>query len=113
MSAKKSGDSPQDIGGDLSKFNGSLAELFRAQTPVQHWEYQQHGLACLLCGTGRIRAAEFRRSVEHLPGAALKKKTYYEKWAAATANVLLERGLISQPELDSALGQPHEAAKLW
>ena len=111
MEGHKLVDNPQDIGGDLSKADAGLAELFRSEKPVQLWEYQQHGLSCLLGGTGHFSAAEFRRSVEYLPQAALDKKTYYEKWAAATANLLLERGLVSQSELDAALGQPHEPAQ--
>ncbi len=105
-------DNPQDIGGDLSKVDANLAELFRSEKPVQYWEYQQHGLSCLLDGAGHFTAGEFRRSVEHLPQAALSKKTYYEKWAAATANLLLEHNLVSQSELDAALGQPHEPAEV-
>ena len=112
MAGRVAVDSPQDIGGDLSKQDANLADLFRSEKPVQYWEYRQHGLACLLQGAGHFTAGEFRRSVEYLPQAALKKKTYYEKWAAATANLLLERGLVSQAELDYALGQPHEPSQV-
>lgn len=103
-------DSPQDIGGKLEKTDGNLADLFQSQKPVQHWEFQQHALACLLVGAGHIVSGQFRRSVEHLPQAALDTKSYYEKWAFATANVLLERGVITLPDLEAALGQPQQPA---
>ena len=103
-------DRTQDLGGKLDRASESLQDLFQAHKPVQHWEFQQHGLACLLVGSGHIRSGEFRRSVEYLPQAALDTKSYYEKWAFATANVLLERGVITRPELDAALGQPQQPA---
>lgn len=103
-------DSPQDLGGQLEKSDGNLADLFKTQKPVQYWEFQQHALACLLVGTGHVRSGEFRRSVEHLPQAALDKRSYYEKWAFATANVLSERGLITLADLEAALGQPKQPA---
>ncbi|KAK9864999.1 hypothetical protein WJX84_002599 [Apatococcus fuscideae] len=83
MAARTAVDSPQDLGGKLDKARA-----------------------------GYVRSGEFRRSVEYLPQAALECKSYYEKWAFATANVLLERGLISQAELDAALGQPHQPANI-
>ena len=101
-------DSPQDIGGKLEKADGNLADLFQTHKPVQHWEFQQHALACLLVGAGHIRSGEFRRSVEYLPQAALDTKSYYEKWAFATANVLLERGALTLPDLEATLGQPQQ-----
>lgn len=35
--------------------------------------------------------------------------TYYEKWAASIANILMERGTIQQLDLDHYLGVETEA----
>ena len=37
----------------------------------------------------------------------LPMQTYYEKWAAAVAVTSIERGTITQKDLDEALGMSH------
>ena len=65
----------------------------------------QHVLESLLRNRGLINVAAQRRKLEQLPAALFPSKTYYEKWAAATAAIGIERGSITQRELDAALGQ--------
>ncbi|KAA6418792.1 MAG: nitrile hydratase subunit alpha [Trebouxia sp. A1-2] len=72
--------------------------------PVKYWEYQVHALSSLLVGGGKVRPGEMRRAIEFMPVTAFSTKSYYEKWASAIATTMIERGTITQPELDEAMG---------
>ncbi|CAK0783031.1 hypothetical protein CVIRNUC_006226 [Coccomyxa viridis] len=81
--------------------------LKKTEKPVKYWEYQCHALCCLLVGGGHVKSGEVRRAIEYLPPAAFQRCTYYEKWANAVAVTSIERGTISQKDLDEALGGSH------
>ena len=49
---------------------------------------------------------QLRRGIEGLPAKQAAQMTYYEKWAASAAEILLERQIITRRDLDAALGVP-------
>ena len=49
---------------------------------------------------------QLRRGIEGLPPKQVAGFSYYEKWAASAAEILLERRIISRHDLDAALGVP-------
>ena len=67
---------------------------------------------CQCCGSvqlstkGLLSVDELRRGLEDLPEAAYKHRSYYEKWAASVASIQMERGNISQRDIDAAMGKP-------
>ena len=67
---------------------------------------------CQCCGPvqlstkGLLSVDELRRGIEQLPEAAYEQRSYYEKWAASVASIQMERGNISQPDIDAAMGKP-------
>ena len=67
---------------------------------------------CQCCGPvqlstkGLLSVDELRRGIEQLPEAAYKHRSYYEKWAASVASIQMERGNISQRDIDAAMGKP-------
>ncbi len=67
---------------------------------------------CQRCGPvqlstkGLLSVDELRRGLEDLPEAAYKHRSYYEKWAASVASIQMERGNISQRDIDAAMGKP-------
>ena len=69
-------------------------------------------LPCPHCGSvqlstkGLLSVDELRRGLEDLPEAAYKHRSYYEKWAASVASIQMERGNISQRDIDAAMGKP-------
>ena len=67
------------------------------------WERRTHAVVWRLLQKGLLTLDELRRAVEALPDAEAAR-SYYEKWAAATTAVLLERGAISRQALDARLG---------
>lgn len=89
-----------DVGGT---FDPSPVE--QETHPYEHWELQVAGLVSVLAMGGYTTINEFRRAVEELPPAVGAAASYYEKWALAAMNVLLDRRVITAVELDVALGR--------
>ena len=60
------------------------------------------------CPTQALTQAcmQLRRGIEGLPAKQVERMTYYEKWAASAAEILLERQIITRRDLDAALGVP-------
>ena len=101
---KRLPDNPQDIGGALSSDAADvpLEVAIQASTkPFLSWEWSTHALVAVLGNKGFITDGEFRRGIEQLPTKSYFGKTYYEKWAATTTQILLERGLLGQADFDT------------
>jgi len=75
-----------------------------------HWEKRVDALMVLLSAPERrlLRVDELRRQIESLGPEAYDKMSYYERWIAAIAKTMLERGVLSADEL----GRKMEAVKL-
>lgn len=63
------------------------------------WEKRVDALARVLTEKKLRRVDEARRAIEALPPDAYDRMSYYERWMAATAQLLLERGVITSDEL--------------
>jgi hypothetical protein len=63
------------------------------------WERRVDALAVLLGKNGKITVDERRRAIESLPPGAYDRMSYYERWTAALAHTLLQRGTITTEEL--------------
>ena len=96
----------QDIGGQvLLDTDLPLGDAIKQSAkPYAYWQFQTHALAYLLLQKQLWTDGEMRRAIEGIPRSAYLKKTYYELWSAAVAALSLERGIITQLELDQALG---------
>lgn len=101
----------QDIGGQpLLDTDLPLSDVIkRSAKPYKYWQVQTHGLAYLLSQKKLWTTAEMRRAIESLPRSAYLKKTYYELWSSAVAAISLQRGIVTQQELDQALGTSAES----
>ena len=66
-----------------------------------HWEKRVDALQVLLSSPERrlLRVDELRRNIEGLGPDAYDAMSYYERWIAAIARVLLERGVLTSDEL--------------
>lgn len=71
--------------------------------PSEHdyavWERRIDALSVLLGKKMSITVDERRRAIESLPPDAYDKMSYYERWTAALAHTLLQRGMITTEEL--------------
>ena len=92
-----------DVGATLT-VDGD-GKIDRVDHTLAHWELSIHALLVLLSSRSPqlMTTDELRRAVEALPEDIYAQWGYYEKWAAAMATILLERGVISAPEFDEEL----------
>ena len=86
---------PHDIGGleagpvDISPHDMSV------------WEKQIDAMNQLLAQKGIRRTDENRAAIETLGHDAYDKLSYYERWTAALARILIDKGVLTQDEIDA------------
>ncbi len=87
---------PHDMGGRQG--DGPVIPTADGFSPYdQAWHRTALGLTLAAGGLGAWTIDEARAARERLPGYA--SFSYYEKWLAALADLLVERGLVSHEEL--------------
>jgi hypothetical protein len=66
-----------------------------------YWEKKIDAVRRLLADEKRnlFTVDEMRRGIEELGAKAYDEMTYYERWAASTTNILIEKGIITIDEL--------------
>jgi len=69
------------------------------------WEKQIDAMNVLLAQKGLRRTDENRRYVEMLGEDAYNTLTYYERWTAALARQLVDKGVLTQDEIDAKVAQ--------
>ena len=89
----------QDMGG-MDNFGPIDIE---ANEPIFHdsWERQMFSLVIALLPLGKFHVDEIRRLTELIPPAQYLSAKYYEKWLISTEQVLLEKNLLTEEELES------------
>jgi hypothetical protein len=90
-----------DVAGPRSHHDmGGLpaGEVKPSEHDYEAWERRIDALSVLL-GKKGLTVDERRRAIELLPPQAYDKMSYYERWTAALAQTLLQRGLITTEEL--------------
>jgi len=84
---------PNDIGGLPAD------RIEQTDHPLLPWEKRCHALADVLDFHKIINAEEKRRGVAALGSELMGKLTYYERWVAAFAIILFEKGILRPEEL--------------
>jgi Nitrile hydratase beta subunit len=84
---------PNDIGGLPAE------SIQRTDHELEPWEKRCHALADVLDFHKIINTEEKRRGVEALGGEMVGKLSYYERWIAAFANILFQKGILTPSEL--------------
>ncbi len=72
---------------------------------MTYWEKQIDAMNMLLAQKGLRRTDENRRYIESLGHDAYNTLSYYERWTAALARQMIDKGVITQDEIDSKIGQ--------
>jgi hypothetical protein len=72
---------------------------------VEMWEKRIDAIITLLSGPDYrvIRVDELRRGIESLPPDAYDTMSYYERWVASVAAILIEKGIMTQDEIDARI----------
>lgn len=86
---------PHDLGGLPA------GRVDQSEHQLNFWEWRVDAMVRLLFARGLlIDFAELRRAIEDLTPDAYNDLTYYERWTASVATLLVEKGVITQDELD-------------
>ena len=77
------------------------------------WDQRVDALMVLLSKRERklLDTAELRRGIESLGADAYTRLSYYERWAASIAAILIEKGVVGQGELDRRIEEIKARAK--
>ena len=72
---------------------------------LEVWEKRIDAILSLLSGKEHrlIRVDELRRGIESLPPDAYDTMSYYERWIASVATILIEKGVLTQEEIDARI----------
>jgi hypothetical protein len=84
---------PNDIGGVPA------GPIDRTEHALAPWEKRCHALADVLDFHKIVNTEEKRRGVEALGAEMVGRLSYYERWIAAFANILFQKGLLTPEEL--------------
>lgn len=81
----------------------------RAEHEPNFWEWRVDALVRLLFEAGVLGDfAELRRAIEDLGPDVYERLSYYERWAAASAALCVEKGVVTQAELDARVARVRE-----
>lgn len=74
---------------------------------VELWEKRIDAILTLLSGKDHrlIRVDELRRGIESLPPDAYDTMSYYERWISSVATILIEKGVMTQDEIDARIDE--------
>jgi len=89
---------PHDLGG----LPGGPVD--RSEHPLNFWEWRVDAMVRLLFQAGVLNDfAELRRAIEDLGPKVYEELSYYERWAAAVATLVVEKGVVGQDELEARI----------
>ena len=88
---------PHDIGGL------DAGPVDTAPHDLTFWEKQIDAMNQLLALKVIRRTDENRAAIETLGHDAYDRLTYYERWTAALARILIDKGVLRQDEIDAKI----------
>ena len=74
-------------------------EVKPSEHDYEAWERRVDALAVLIGKSINMTVDERRKAIESLPPDCYDRMSYYERWTAALAQTLLQRGVVSTEEL--------------
>jgi len=88
-----------DVGGD------DFGPVPMIDGEYQLWEKRVDAMMRLLSSpdVALMRVDELRRGIETLGEAAYNAEPYYGKWARSLAKIMVEKGVLTQSELDARI----------
>jgi hypothetical protein len=75
---------------------------------LSFWEKQIDGIRSVIGAKGIVTTHENRRYIESLGDSAYESLTYYERWTAALARQMVEKGILTQAEIDARVREIRE-----
>lgn len=99
-------DSHRDHPVGIHDMGGRLApRVEKDEHPHALWEYRVDAMMMLLSHPSRklLTTDELRRHIEALGSGAYQSMAYYERWIAALAATMIDRGVVTSDELGRAM----------
>lgn len=91
---------PHDLGGLPA------GPVDRNEHVLNFWEWRVDALVRLLFAKGHLTDfAELRRAVEDMGHDVYNRLSYYERWAGSVATLMVEKGVLSQAEIDRRIAE--------
>jgi hypothetical protein len=75
----------------------------RHEHDLAPWEKRVDAILRLLIAKDLLTLDELRRAIEELGPGAYDELSYFERWIAAIANLLVEKGVVEVRELGEAI----------
>jgi len=98
MSDRPINKGPHDLGG------AAAGAIDTTDHGMKFWEKQANALRSTLSAKKIVRVDELRRAAEDL-GELYYKLEYFERTTAALRTILLEKGLITEPALQTKMAE--------
>ena len=78
----------------------------RSEHELTFWEWRIDAMIRLMFKAGiLVDFAELRRAIEDMPADTYGELSYYERWSKAAAALLVEKGVLSQAEIDARVDE--------
>ncbi len=90
-----------DMGGRREEFG----PVDKSQHELEDWEHLADAVNYVLNAKGHKTTDEMRRAIESLED--YREMSYYERWAAAAEMLVVEKGLLTQEEIDERAAALH------
>jgi hypothetical protein len=100
--ADDSNRSHHDLGG-VTKFMCEAVDI--GPHALTAFDREVDALRGVLGAKGIMSVDELRRGIEAIPEAEYHRLSYYRRWVRSVADNLLRKGLITEAELRTALGE--------
>jgi nitrile hydratase subunit beta len=75
----------------------------RSEHEYSLWEKRTDALLRCLWERGIISVDEHRRAIESIEPGAYEALSYYERWLVALESLLIEKGILTQAEIDGKI----------
>lgn len=86
---------PHDVGGlDFGPVDPSTHDLTL-------WEKQIDAIRAVIGGKGIVTTHENRRTIEQMGHEIYDTLNYYERWTAALVRQMIDKGILTQDEIDA------------
>lgn len=80
----------------------------KSQHEVEDWERLADAVTVALDKKGVKTTDQLRRAIESLGPERYSSLGYYERWTAATELLLVEKGILSEEEIDAKAAELEE-----
>jgi nitrile hydratase len=67
------------------------------------WERRMLGMFLAVFAGGHYNIDEFRHSIERMNPAEYLRTSYYEHWLSGLQRMLLEKGIVTEEEIDARM----------